>query len=480
VGRLARIDRHPPAAEAGHFGLEVLVPLRRVLVANRGEIARRVIRACHDEGIEAVAVYSEADAEAPFVEDADAAVLIGPGPASQSYLDIEALLRAARETKADAVHPGYGFLSENPSFATAVEEAGLTWVGPSPDVIEAMGNKVAARLTVADAGVPIAPGTDGPLAEGGDPVKLAAGIGYPIMVKASAGGGGIGMQKVDTPDQLAAAVQTARQRAQAAFGDGAVFLERFLDGPRHVEIQVVADQHGAAIHLGERECSVQRRHQKVIEESASCALSPGLRQRMCAAALLVARTIGYVNAGTVEFLVDDDRNFYFLEMNTRLQVEHPVTEMRTGLDLVRMQLRIAAGERLDVTQQQVRFNGHAIEMRVYAEDPYRMLPSPGTITRYSEPSGEGVRVDGWVREGTTVTHLYDPLIAKLVVHAPTRAQAVDRALAAVDDYRIEGVKTNLALHRHVLRSAPFRTGDYTTQILQAIGAPPKPAPVATS
>ncbi len=458
------------------------MPLRRVLVANRGEIARRVIRGCHDEGIEAVAVHSQADAGTTWVEEADAAVEIGPGPAPQSYLDIEAVLRAARETGADAVHPGYGFLSENASFATAVEEAGLTWVGPSPDVIDAMGNKVAARLTAAEAGVPVAPGTDGPLAENDDPVKVAEGIGYPIMVKASAGGGGIGMQKVDSPEQLAAAVQTARQRAQAAFGDGAVFLERFLDGPRHVEVQILADGHGGAIHLGERECSVQRRHQKVIEESASLALSPELRQRMCAAALLVARTIGYVNAGTVEFLVDARRNFYFLEMNTRLQVEHPITEMRTGIDLVREQLRIAGGEKLSVTQPQVRFNGHAIEMRVYAEDPYRMLPSPGTITEYQEPSGEGVRVDGWVRAGTTVSHLYDPLIAKLVVHAPTRGEAVARALEAIDGYRIEGVKNNLLLHRHVLRSAAFRSGDYTTAILEQIGPPPKPvvAPVPAS
>ncbi len=311
-------------------------------------------------------------------------------------------------------------------------------------------------------------------------MRLADGIGYPIMVKASAGGGGIGMQKVATPEQLTAAVRTATQRAEAAFGDGAVFLERFLDGPRHVEIQVIADQHGAALHLGERECSVQRRHQKVIEESASCALTPDLRQRMCAAALLVTRTIGYVNAGTVEFLVDAGRRFYFLEMNTRLQVEHPVTEMRTGLDIVRMQLRIAGGEKLGLTQQDVEFNGHAIEMRVYAEDPYRMLPSPGTITRYGEPSGEGLRVDGWVHDGTVVSHFYDPLIAKLVVHAPTRGRAVERALAALDDYCIEGVKTNLALHRHVLRSAPFRSGDYTTDILQLVGPPPKPTePAAT-
>jgi acetyl-CoA carboxylase, biotin carboxylase subunit len=455
--------------------MEELVPLRRVLVANRGEIARRVIRACHDERLQAIAVYSEADTDAPYLKEADDKALIGPGPAAQSYLDIEAVLRAARESKADAVHPGYGFLSENASFATAVEEAGLTWVGPSPDVIEAMGNKVAARLAVSEAGVPVAPGSDGPLGDDDDPVAIANHIGFPIMVKASAGGGGIGMQKVDTPDQLAAAVQTAKQRAQAAFGDSAVFLERFLDGPRHVEIQVIADQHGAAIHLGERECSVQRRHQKVIEESASCALTPALRQRMCAAALLVARTIGYVNAGTVEFLVDARRNFYFLEMTPRLQVEHPITEMRTGLDLVRMQLRIAAGDKLGVAQEQVQFNGHAIEMRVYAEDPYRMLPSPGTITEYQEPHGDGVRVDGWVRSGTKVSHLYDPLIAKLVVHGATRGQAVERALHAVDSYRIEGLKTNLALHRHVLRSAPFRSGDYTTQILEQIGAPAKPA-----
>jgi acetyl-CoA carboxylase, biotin carboxylase subunit len=451
------------------------VRLRRVLVANRGEIARRVIRACHDENLEAVAVYSEADATAPYLDGADATVLIGPGPAPQSYLDTAAVLRAARESGADAVHPGYGFLSENAAFAAAVEQAGLTWVGPSPDVIEAMGSKVAARLTVAEAGVPVVPGTEGLLPEDADPVAAAAPIGYPLMVKASAGGGGIGMQKVDAPEQLGAAVQTARQRAQAAFGDGAVFLERFLDGPRHVEIQVVADQQGAVIQLGERECSVQRRHQKVIEESPSCALSDELRQRMAAAALLVARTIGYVNAGTVEFLVDAQRRFYFLEMNTRLQVEHPITEMRTGLDLVRMQLRVAAGDPLGIAQHDVRHTGHAIEMRVYAEDPYRMLPSPGTITTYHEPQGDGVRIDGWVREGTTVTHLYDPLLAKLVVHAPSRQQAIDTALSALDEYQIEGVKTNIALHRHVLQSTPFRSGDYTTQILQQIGAPPKPA-----
>jgi len=272
-------------------------------------------------------------------------------------------------------------------------------------------------------------------------------------------------------------VQTARQRAQAAFGDGELFLERFLDGPRHVEFQVMCDQDGGSIQLGERECSVQRRHQKVIEETPSCALTPELRQRMAAAALLVARTIGYVNAGTVEFLVDANRDFYFLEMNTRLQVEHPITEMCTGLDLVRMQLRIAAGQPLGVAQREVRCSGHAIEMRVYAEDPYRMFPSPGTITAYREPTGEGVRVDGWVRQGTTVSHLYDPLIAKLVVHAATRDAAIERALQALDGYTIEGLKTNLPLHRHVLRSDAFRGGDYTTQILQEIGSPPKPAAV---
>jgi acetyl-CoA carboxylase, biotin carboxylase subunit len=454
------------------------MPLRRVLVANRGEIARRVIRACHAEGLEAVAVHSDADADAPFLDGADAAVLIGPGPAAQSYLDADAVLRAARESGADAVHPGYGFLSENADFAAAVEAAGLTWIGPSPDVIEAMGNKVAARLTVAEAGVPVARGTDGALAESADLVAAASAIGYPLMVKAAAGGGGIGMQKVDGPEHLAAAVQTARQRAQAAFGDGEVFLERFLDGPRHVEIQVLADQHGATIHLGERECSVQRRHQKVIEETPSLALTAELRQRMAAAALLVARTIGYVNAGTVEFLVDANRDFYFLEMNTRLQVEHPITEMCTGIDLVRMQLRVAAGQPLGIAQSDVRPHGHAIEMRVYAEDPYRMFPSPGTVTTYVEPQGEGIRVDGWVREGTTVTHLYDPLLAKLVVHAATRDAAIELALRALDDYHIEGVRTNIPLHRHVLRSEAFRRGAYTTQILEEIGPPPKPVPAA--
>lgn len=453
------------------------MPLRRVLVANRGEIARRVIRACHAEGMEAVAVYSEADAGAPFLDGADATALIGPGPAAQSYLDVQAVLRAARDTGADSVHPGYGFLSENADFAAAVEAAGLTWIGPSPDVIEAMGNKVSARLTVGDAGVPVAPGTDGALATDADPVAVATAIGYPVMVKAAAGGGGIGMQKVDLPEQLAAAVQTARQRAQAAFGDGEVFLERFLDGPRHVEIQVLADEDGAAIHLGERECSVQRRHQKVIEETPSCALTGELRQRMAAAALLITRTIGYVNAGTVEFLVDANRDFYFLEMNTRLQVEHPITEMCTGIDIVRMQLRIAAGQPLDVAQRDVYHQGHAIEMRIYAEDPYRMFPSPGTVTAYAEPQGDGVRVDGWVQAGTTVSHLYDPLLAKLVVHAPTRETAIDRALHALDDYRIEGIKTNIPLHHHVLRSDEFRSGDYTTQLLEQIGPPPKPTPV---
>jgi acetyl-CoA carboxylase biotin carboxylase subunit len=456
----------------------VPVPLRRVLVANRGEIARRVIRACHEEGVEAVAVHSEADAGAPFLEDADQAMPIGPGPAPQSYLDVDAVLRAARESGADAVHPGYGFLSESAAFAGAVERAGLVWIGPPPDVIEAMGSKIAARLTVAEAGVPVVPGTDGPLPEGADPADAAARIGYPLMVKASAGGGGIGMQKVEAPEQLAAAVQTARQRAQAAFGDGAVFLERFLDGPRHVEIQVLADHQGTVVHLNERECSVQRRHQKVVEETPSCALDAELRQRMAAAALLVARTIGYVNAGTVEFLVDARRRFYFLEMNTRLQVEHPITEMCTGLDLVRLQLRIAAGDPLPFAQPDVRAQGHAIETRIYAEDPYRMLPSPGTITAYSEPRGDGVRVDGWVRSGTAVSHLYDPLLAKLVVHAATRDQAIDKAINALDDYQIAGVRTNIALHRHVLQSGPFRSGDYTTQILQQIGAPPRPAPVS--
>jgi acetyl-CoA carboxylase biotin carboxylase subunit len=447
-----------------------------VLVANRGEIARRVIRACHDEGLEAVAVHSEVDAGAPFVAEADQAVPIGPGPAPRSYLDVAALLEAARRTGADAVHPGYGFLSESARFAAAVAAAGLTWVGPPAEVIAAMGDKVAARTAMRAAGVPVVPGTDSALDPDEDIAAAAAAVGFPLMVKARAGGGGIGMQRVDDPTALQRAVATARQRAAAAFGDGGVFLERFVDRPRHVEVQVLADAHGNAVHLGERECSVQRRHQKVIEESPSCALDAGLRERMAEAALRAVAAIGYRNAGTVEFLVDAAGAFHFLEMNTRLQVEHPVTEMRTGVDIVRLQLRIAAGEPLGLTQDGVTFDGHAIEMRVYAEDPYRMLPSPGTITAWREPSGPGIRVDSGVVEGSVVSHLYDPLLAKLIVHAPTREAALDLALDAVDGFRVEGVRTNLALHRHVLTSAPFRAGDYTTALLEVIGPVPRPVP----
>jgi acetyl/propionyl-CoA carboxylase alpha subunit len=339
-----------------------------------------------------------------------------------------------------------------------------------------MGDKVAARTAMRAAGVPVVPGTDGALGPDEDIAATAAAVGFPLMVKARAGGGGIGMQRVDDPAALERAVATARQRAAAAFGDGGLFLERFVDRPRHVEIQVIADAHGNAVHLGERECSVQRRHQKVIEESPSCALDAGLRGRMAEAALRAASAIGYRNAGTVEFLVDAAGDFHFLEMNTRLQVEHPVTEMRTGIDIVRLQLRIAAGEPLGLTQDGVTFEGHAIEMRVYAEDPYRMLPSPGTITAWREPSGPGIRVDSGVVEGSVVSHLYDPLLAKLIVHAPTRQAALDLAVDAVDGFRVEGVRTNLALHRHVLTSAPFRAGDYTTALLEVIGPVPRPVP----
>jgi acetyl-CoA carboxylase biotin carboxylase subunit len=450
------------------------MPLRRVLVANRGEIARRVIRACHDEGIEAVAVHSDVDAGAPFVAEADAALLIGPGPAADSYLNVEALLRAARDSGADSLHPGYGFLSENSAFARAVEEEGLAWIGPPSDVIEAMGSKLSARTMMAELGVPVVPGTNGPLADDGDAVAEGLALGFPLMVKASAGGGGIGMQRVDDPETLPAAVATARRRAQAAFGDGTIFLERFLDGPRHVEVQVLADSDGSVIHLGERECSVQRRHQKLLEETPSCALDPILRRRMTAAAVLAARSIGYINVGTVEFIVDARRNFYFLEMNTRLQVEHPITEVCTGVDLVRQQLRVAAGQPLDIEQRDVVSRGHAIEMRIYAEDPVRMLPSPGTITVYQEPEGEGVRVDAGVAAGSAVPHFYDPLLAKLVVHGADRPTAIDRARAALDGFRIEGVQTNLTLHRHVLASEPFTSGDYTTAVLAEIGPPPRP------
>jgi len=440
--------------------------LQSVLIANRGEIARRVIRACRALGIRSIAVYSEADAGWPHVRDADVAVPIGPAPARESYLDIDRVIGAARSAGAEAVHPGYGFLSENSRFARACEEAGLIWVGPPWRVVEQMGDKVAARAVMAGAGVPVVPGSQG-VVDTLEAAREAAGrVGYPVMLKAAAGGGGIGMVRVVDEAALAAAFASARRRAESAFGSGALFVERYLDAPRHVEVQVLGDAHGGLVHLFERECSIQRRHQKLIEESPAPRLAPGLRDRLTAAALAGARAVGYVNAGTMEFIVSGDQ-FYFLEMNTRLQVEHPVTEEVTGLDIVQCQLRIAAGERLPVAQADVRQRGASIECRIYAEDPARQfLPSPGRLTRLALPSGEGIRVECGVAEGVEVSVHYDPLLAKLVASAGTRDAAIARMEAALDGFAVEGVKTVIPFHRRVLGSQAFRDGLVHTQMVE--------------
>jgi acetyl-CoA carboxylase, biotin carboxylase subunit len=432
--------------------------LQKVLIANRGEIALRIVRACRELGVETVAVFSEADRHSPHVMAADEAVLIGPPPAAESYLRIDRILGAARERGCDAVHPGYGFLAERAAFARAVEEAGLIFVGPPAAAIDAMGDKTRARQVMMAAGVPVVPGTAHALADPDEARAVAEEVGYPIMLKAAAGGGGKGMRIVRDPGELGAAFEAAAREAQAAFGDGSVYMERFLDGPRHIEIQVLADAHGNVIHLGERECSIQRRHQKMIEEAPSPGVDAGLRSRMGEAAVAAARAAGYRNAGTVEFLYHAGE-FFFLEMNTRIQVEHPVTEMVTGIDLVQWQLRVAAGEPLGMTQADVRWEGHAIECRITSEDPSNgFLPSSGRIELINPPSGPGVRWDGGVQEGDEVSLFYDPLLAKLVAHAPTRELALDRMIRALGELRVVGVETSASFHRRVLLEPDFRAG----------------------
>jgi acetyl-CoA carboxylase, biotin carboxylase subunit len=429
-------------------------------VANRGEIALRIIRACRKLGIRAIAVYSEADADAPHVRAADRALPIGPAPARESYLSIERLIGA------DAVHPGYGFLSENWRFAEACQKAGLTFVGPPPEVLRTMGEKTEARRIVARAGVPVLPGSDGPVGSAGAAREVADAIGYPVMLKAAAGGGGIGMALVSGPERLEQAFTAAARRTQAAFGDGAVYVERALERPRHVEVQVLGDAHGALIHLLERDCSIQRRHQKLVEESPAPRLDADLRAALHAAGVRAAVAAGYRNAGTVEFLVEGDR-FYFLEMNTRLQVEHPVTEEVVGFDLVEAQLRIAAGERLAWTQPDVAARGAAIECRIYAEDPDRnFLPSPGTVTAVDLPEGPGLRHECGVEPGSVVSVHYDPLLAKLIAAGRDRAEALERLADALGRYRIEGVKTTVPLHRRILASPAFRAGAVHTRFLE--------------
>ncbi len=442
--------------------------LRKVLVANRGEIALRVIRACQELDIPTVAVYSDADEAALHVRYADDAVHIGPPPAGKSYLNVEALLGAAKETGSEAIHPGYGFLSENARFAAACRDAGITFIGPSPEAIEKMGNKSAARGIAMGARVPVVPGSE-ETNSADEAAEMAREIGYPVMVKASAGGGGRGIRVAESEEELRQAVRVARQEAEKAFGDGSLYLEKLLVGPRHVEVQVLADSEGAVIHLYERECSMQRRRQKVIEEAPSPSISPETREEMCKAAVRLAREVEYAGAGTVEFLVDEHENFHFIEMNTRIQVEHPVTEMLTGVDLVKEQLRVAAGESLSVRQEEVPFTGHAMEFRINAEDPEQdFMPSPGEVSSLEVPGGPGVRVDSAIYQGYRIPPFYDSLVSKLVIWGLDREEAMRRARRSLSEYRIGGIKTTIPLHLHLLETDAFRSGRYHTGYLEEL------------
>ena len=439
--------------------------LKKVLVANRGEVALRVVRACQELEIPAVAVYSDADSEALHVRHADEIVHIGPPPARKSYLNIEALIDAARETGAEAIHPGYGFLAENASFAAACRDAGLTFIGPSAEAIEKMGNKSAARRIAREADVPVVPGSDD-ASSADEAVETAEGIGYPVMVKAAAGGGGRGIRVAGDAEELRKAFQVARREAESAFGDGSVYLEKLLVGPRHVEVQVMGDGEGNAIHLYERECSMQRRRQKVLEEAPSPGISPETREKITGAAVRLAKEVGYANAGTVEFLVEGEE-FYFIEMNTRIQVEHPVTEMLTGVDLVKEQIRVASGEPLSLKQEDVPLVGHAMEFRINAEDPEKdFMPSPGEITFLDVPGGPGVRVDSAIYQGYRIPPFYDSMVGKLIVWALNREEAINRARRALREYRLEGIKTTIPLHLRLLEEEALRSGEYDTAYLE--------------
>jgi acetyl-CoA carboxylase biotin carboxylase subunit len=444
---------------------------QKILIANRGEIALRIIRACQERGIKTVAVYSEADRNALHVRYADEAWLIGPAPASQSYLRGDVIIDVARQSGADAIHPGYGFLAENAAFARACAQAGVTFIGPTPEAIAAMGDKVTARETVARAGVPLIPGTPAGLSDD-ELLVAAAEIGYPVLVKASAGGGGKGMRLVHQPQDLVPALASARREAQKAFGNDTVYLEKAVVGARHVEIQILADTHGNVVHLGERECSIQRRHQKLVEESPSVAVDEALRQRMGAVAVAAAKAVDYVSAGTIEFLLDKNGDFYFLEMNTRLQVEHPVTELVTGIDIVKEMIAIADGRKLRFSQDDIQMKGWAMETRITAEDPANhFMPSTGTIAALREPSGPGIRIESGVFVGMEVGLFYDPMIAKLIAYADNRAEVILRMRRALTEYRIAGVKTTIPFHLGLMDTPRFQWGQFDTRFLEDYSPP---------
>lgn len=446
--------------------------MKRLLVANRGEIALRIMRTAREMGITVIAVYSEADRNSPHVRYADEAYCLGQAPSAQSYLRGDAIIELCQKHQIDAIHPGYGFLSENAAFARKVREVGITFIGPSPESMEIMGSKIAAKQAVRKYGVPLVPGVDEAILDIQTGKKIAAEIGYPVLIKASAGGGGKGMRIVFSPDEFEEQMNVAISEATNAFGDGAVFIERYVASPRHIEIQVLGDHHGNIVYLFERECSVQRRHQKVIEEAPSIVLTPELRQAMGEAAVKACHSCGYYNAGTVEFLVDEHLNFYFLEMNTRLQVEHPVTEMITGIDLVAEQIRVVLGNPLPFSQKDLQITGHAIEIRVYAEDPMNnFLPDIGKLSVYNRPAGSGVRVDDGFEAGMDIPVFYDPMIAKLIVHAPNREAAIQKMIRAIDEYQIVGVKNTLDFCRFVLLHPAFASGNFDTHFVQKYFTP---------
>lgn len=446
--------------------------MQKILVANRGEIALRVMRSAKAMGIKTVAIYSEADKNAPFVKFADEAYCIGPAPSNQSYLKGDDIIALAKSIGADGIHPGYGFLSENAQFAQHVQDAGITFIGPRPHSIEMMGSKLAAKAAARKFKIPMVPGTEDAISDVEEAKKVALEVGLPILIKASAGGGGKGMRIVENIDEVAEQMARAISEAESSFGDGSVFIERYVTGPRHIEIQVLADQHGNIVYLFERECSIQRRHQKVVEEAPSCILTPEMRKAMGESAVNVARSCDYVGAGTVEFLVDEKRDFYFLEMNTRLQVEHPVTEMITGVDLVQEQIKIARGEQLSFSQDDLKINGHSLEVRVYAEDPTNnFLPDIGKLISYERPTGDGVRVDDGFEEGMEIPIYYDPMIAKLIVHGTDRNDAIAKMTKAIDEYYITGVKTTLPFCSWAINHEAFVSGDFDTHFVKKYYTP---------